>query len=184
MGKVADPQNISTTVKAAGGGADISFASGVNGEPSKYQRDVIRHICEKSWENEPTVGEVLRAKNVPFEDYMTYCQGDLLGIMKIESGFNCNAENTATKREKSYGCFQIRLDMPSRRHITVKEAKDLFFSSAWTISRLVGNDWMPRTINGKINRYSVQCHNGCNANNGYWQNAVAWSNQFIKKYDL
>ena len=118
---------------------------------------------------------------------MTYCQADLLGIIKVESGFNCNAENIGTPIEKSYGCYQIRLDMPNRKHITIENAKDMFWSSAWTINRLVAYGWLPRTIDGKANRYAIKAHNSVSKTymtDKYTVNAVYWSEKFINDYGL
>lgn len=124
-----------------------------------------------------------------FDDYMTYCQADLLGLIWNETvpKFDCNSENIDTPREKSYGCYQIRLDMPSRKYIKVSDAKDLFWSSAWTISRLVTNGWVPRTVDGRAGRWALKCHNGCEDNfmtSSYTVNAVEMSNFYIEEYNL
>lgn len=119
---------------------------------------------------------MLRHKGVEFDDYLTYCQADLLGIMRAESSFNCGAKNES-RIEHSYGCYQINLD--AHRHISREQAHDIFYSSAWTISHLVGKGWLPRTVNGQANRYALQCHNGCGVANGYWQAVLGYSNSFL-----
>ena len=104
------------------------------------------------------------------------CRYDLLGISMKESTFNCNAENTKTSREKSYGCYQIRLDMPSRKHIEIAEAKDYRWASAWTIDRIVNNGYP------KYRTAAIQCHNGCGVNNGYAAKVKYWSDSFETIY--
>lgn len=102
-------------------------------------------------------------------------------MARKESGFNCESANE--KGEHSYGCFQINRDY--HKHIKIKEAKDIYFASAWTISNLVGHGWLPRTMNGNSNRRAIQRHNG--SNDIAWQYAlkvVEYSNLFIKTYDL
>jgi hypothetical protein len=142
------------------------------------QLAIIKEVCEQSWADVPTVREPLLARGVPYDDYMTYCQADLLAIAWSESRFNCSAIGD---NGHSLGCFQIYKVVHS--HLTDNDRYDFRFSASWTINRLVAYGWTPRTINGQANRHAIQCHNGCNVNNGYWQNAVKKSNEFIELYD-
>lgn len=153
---------------------------GNGARPSDHQRAIIREVCEQSWQNVPSVGDTMRAKKVPFGDYMTYCQADLLAIVYNESRFNCGAVGD---NGHSLGCFQVYAK--AHPHITDEERLDFRWAAAWTVNRLIAYGWLPRTINGKSNRYAISKHNGTgDAAWNYALNAVYMSNLLIKEYSL
>jgi hypothetical protein len=118
---------------------------------------------------------------VPYGDYLTFCRGDLLGIIWAESRFDCSVRGDG---DLSRGCLQIyAVAHPS---ITDAQAFDLRWSAAWTLHRMtVGYGWMPRTTNGKANRYAISKHNGSGlAAQAYAAKVVEKSNSFIELYGL
>lgn len=111
---------------------------------------------------------------------MTYCQADLLAITWMESRFDCSVIGD---NGHSRGCAQIYdIAHPWVKH---EEAFDYRWSMAFTINRLVQYRWVPRTYNGKNNRYAISKHNGTGTQAwNYALNAVGMSNLFIKEYNF
>ena len=79
-----------------------------------------------------------------------FCQKDLLAIAYTEHrDLNCNRKGDGGK---SVGCYQIHLGY--HPEVTAEQAKDLKFSIAWTLNRLVANKYpQKRSI-------AVMKHNG------------------------
>jgi hypothetical protein len=79
-----------------------------------------------------------------------FCQKDLLAIAYTEHrDLNCDRKGDGGK---SVGCYQIHLGY--HPEVTVEQAKDLKFSIAWTLNRLVANKYpVKRSI-------AVMKHNG------------------------
>ena len=96
--------------------------------------------------------------------YGVSCAKTLVGIMWKES------QGVATAigdNGKARGYFQIHYKLHG---ITIKCAEDLKCSARWTLSYLEQNSY-PKYVT-----YAVQCHNGCNAGNGYAASAIRWGN--------
>lgn len=75
----------------------------------------------------------------------------VLAIAEQESGYDPNAE-AITPYEESYGLYQINL--LAHPEVTIEQAKDVEFSTRWTIDNLIGHDYPDDTFN------AVARHNG------------------------
>jgi hypothetical protein len=97
-----------------------------------------------------TLLEVCKAKG-----YDEACAKTLLGILWKESLGNAKAVGD---QGRSRGYFQIRYKL---HKISIDCAEDLRCSAEWTLTYLEHNGYP------KFPVYATQCHNGCNARNGY-----------------
>lgn len=108
----------------------------------KTVQDVLLGVCRDRGYDEP-------------------CAKVLLGMLWKESQ---NVATAVGDRGLSFGYFQInRYYHPE---VSVACAEDLKCSADWTLDYLEGNSY-PKYVN-----YAVQCHNGCNINNGYAASAL------------
>lgn len=87
--------------------------------------------------------------------YDASCAKALLGMMWKESLYDGTAIGD---RGKARGYFQIHYRLHG---ISVECAENLVCSADWTLDYLEQNGY-PRW-----RAYAIQCHNGCNAGNGY-----------------
>ena len=92
--------------------------------------------------------------------YGESCAKALLGMMWKESK---NDPNAVGDHGLALGYFQIHYKMHG---VTRACAKDLRCSAEWTIGYMESNGYP------KYTAYAVQCHNGCNAGNGYAASAL------------
>ncbi|MCK9361298.1 hypothetical protein M0Q28_03640 [Patescibacteria group bacterium] len=114
---------------------------------------------------EPTVQEVLL--NVcEANGYGVDCAKTLLGMLWTESS---NQSTVIGDNGKARGYFQIHYKL---HKITSACAEDLVCAANWTINYLERNSY-PKYVN-----YAIQCHNGCNANNGYVNKVQRYAKQF------
>ncbi|OGM00406.1 hypothetical protein A2480_04100 [Candidatus Uhrbacteria bacterium RIFOXYC2_FULL_47_19] len=93
------------------------------------------------------------------------CARTLLGMLWKES---LNDAKAIGDSGRARGYFQIHYRLHG---IPVGCAEDLHCSSNWTLSYLEQNGY-PRYVT-----YAVQCHNGCNINNGYAASALRWGDR-------
>ncbi len=116
-------------------------------------------------ETAPTVQEVLLGV---CEDrgYGEDCAKTLLGMLWTESS---NRSTVIGDGGRARGYFQIHYKL---HKITTACAEDLVCSSNWTISYLERNQY-PKYVD-----YAVQCHNSCNAGNGYVGKVKRYAAQF------
>lgn len=114
---------------------------------------------------EPTVQEVLLSV-CKENGYGTDCAKTLLGMLWTESS---NRFDVIGDNGKARGYFQIHYKL---HKITAACAEDLACSAQWTINYLERNSY-PKYVN-----YAIQCHNGCNANNGYVNKVQRYAKQF------
>jgi hypothetical protein len=97
--------------------------------------------------------------------YGEACARHLLGMMWKESLFDHDAVGD---QGRALGYFQIHY----RLHRVAPEcATDARCSAHWTIDYLESNGY-PKHVS-----YAVQCHNGCNAGNGYAASALRWGDR-------
>jgi len=89
------------------------------------------------------------------------CAKDLLGMLWKES---LNEATAVGDQGRARGYFQIWVNLHG---ISVACAEDLECSSNWSLDYLESNGY-PTYVN-----YAVQCHNGCNIDNGYAASARA-----------
>lgn len=87
--------------------------------------------------------------------YGEECAKTLLGMAWKESNFKGNAIGD---QGRARGFFQIWYKL---HNISIDCAEDLRCSADWTIDYLESNSYP------KYPMYAVQCHNGCNIENGY-----------------
>lgn len=114
---------------------------------------------------EPSVQDVLL--NVcEIRGYGKDCAKTLLGMLWTESS---NQSTVIGDNGKARGYFQIHYKM---HNISSDCAEDLICSANWTLDYLESNNY-PTYVN-----YAVQCHNGCNANNGYVSKVIRYGNSF------
>lgn len=92
--------------------------------------------------------------------YGQACAQHLLGMLWKESN---NIATAVGDRGKARGYFQIWVKL---HKISVDCAEDLECSANWTIDYLERNGY-PRYV-----AYAIQCHNGCNIDNGYAASAM------------
>lgn len=102
----------------------------------------------------PTVQDVLLSV-CEMNGYGQECAQTLLGMLWNESS---NVFDAVGDHGAARGYFQIHYTL---HNITTACAEDLVCSANWTIQYLERNGY-PDYVN-----YAVQCHNGCNATNGY-----------------
>jgi hypothetical protein len=112
----------------------------------------------------PTVDEILLDVCAD-RGYGEECAKTLLGMLWKESLNNAKAIGDGGRAR---GYFQIHYRL---HKISVECAEDLRCSADWTISYLERNGY-PRYVT-----YAVQCHNGCNARNGYAASALRHGNR-------
>lgn len=97
------------------------------------------------------------------------CARALLGMMWKES---LNDNTAVGDRGKARGYFQIH----HRLHgVAIDCAEDLACSADWTL------DYMERNGYPRYAYYAVQCHNGCNAGNGYAASVLRHGNRLWGK---
>jgi hypothetical protein len=92
--------------------------------------------------------------------YGQACAQHLLGMLWKESN---NIANAVGDRGKARGYFQIWVKL---HNISVDCAEDLECSANWTLTYMERNSY-PRYV-----AYAIQCHNGCNIDNGYAASAM------------
>lgn len=92
--------------------------------------------------------------------YGESCAKALLGMMWKESN---NHAQAIGDNGKARGYFQIHYKM---HKVDVACAEDLRCSAEWSLDYLESNSY-PKHV-----AYAVQCHNGCNAGNGYAASAL------------
>lgn len=97
--------------------------------------------------------------------YDASCAKALLGMMWKESLYDGSAIGD---RGKARGYFQIHYRLHG---ISIECAEDLVCSADWTLDYLEQNGY-PRWRS-----YAIQCHNGCNAGNGYAASALRHGNR-------
>lgn len=97
--------------------------------------------------------------------YDESCAKALLGMMWKESLYDATAIGD---RGKARGYFQIHYRL---HDISIGCAEDLVCSTGWTLDYLEQNGY-PRW-----RTYAIQCHNGCNARNGYAASALRHGNR-------
>lgn len=107
----------------------------------------------------PTVQEVL-LDVCTTRGYGQTCAQHLLGMLWNESN---NIYNAVGDRGKASGYFQIWTKL---HKIKIVCAEDLVCSANWTLNYLERNKYK------KYPSYAIQCHNGCNINNGYAAKAL------------
>lgn len=103
---------------------------------------------------QPSVQDVL-LKVCQANGYGEACAKTLLGMVWVESN---NISTAIGDGGRARGYFQIHYKL---HNITTDCAEDLVCSADWTIQYLERNAY-PKYVN-----YAVQCHNSCNAGNGY-----------------
>ncbi len=131
--------------------------------PAPVVADVIEPTPEI--EPAPTVQDVL-LDVCTTRGYGEACAKHLLGMLWNES---TNVYNAVGDRGKASGYFQIWTKL---HKITVACAEDLVCSANWTLNYLERNKYK------KYPTYAIQCHNGCNINNGYAAKALRNGNKF------
>lgn len=87
--------------------------------------------------------------------YGEECAKNLLGMLWKESN---NIATAVGDQGRARGYFQIWIHL---HKISLNCAEDLQCSANWTIDYLESNSYP------KYARYAIQCHNGCNIDNGY-----------------
>lgn len=92
--------------------------------------------------------------------YGVPCAKALLGMMWKESLYDANAVGD---NGRARGYFQIWYRLHG---VSIECAEDLECSAEWTLRYMETNGY-PRYAT-----YAVQCHNGCNAGNGYAASAL------------
>lgn len=103
---------------------------------------------------EPTVQDVL-LDVCEIRGYGQECAQTLLGMVWTESN---NISTAVGDNGRARGYFQIWYQLHA---IPIACAEDLVCSADWTITYLERNSY-PTYVS-----YAVQCHNSCNAGNGY-----------------
>ena len=109
--------------------------------------------------------------------YGLSCAKTLLGMMWKES---LNDGKAIGDNGKARGYFQIHYRLHG---VDIACAEDLECSAEWSLRYLESNGY-PRYVS-----YAVQCHNGCNAGNGYAASALRhgermWSHDFDAPREL
>lgn len=108
--------------------------------------------------------------------YGEECAKDLLGMLWKESK---NVPTAIGDQGRARGYFQIWVHLHG---ISVACAEDLECSSNWTLDYLESNGY-PTYVS-----YAIQCHNGCNIDNGYassarWHGRRLWDQPLPLKGD-
>lgn len=109
--------------------------------------------------------------------YDASCAKALLGMMWKESLYDGTAIGD---RGKARGYFQIHYRL---HDVSVECAENLVCSADWTLDYLEQNGYPRWRI------YAIQCHNGCNAGNGYAASVLRhgermWYHDFNSTYAL
>ena len=107
----------------------------------------------------PTVQEALLSV-CESKGYGEDCAKTLLGILWTESN---NISTAVGDHGLARGYFQIHYKM---HKVTTGCAEDIVCSATWTIDYLEAHGY-PDFV-----KYAVQCHNSCNAGNGYAAKAI------------
>lgn len=120
--------------------------------------------------------EVVEAKELTVQEallsvceangYGEDCAKTLLGMLWTESS---NRATVIGDSGRARGYYQIHYRL---HNISTDCAEDIICSSQWTIDYLERNHY-PRYVN-----YAVQCHNSCNAGNGYVNKVIRYGNYF------
>lgn len=92
--------------------------------------------------------------------YGQECAQNLLGMLWKESN---NIATAVGDHGKARGYFQIHYKL---HKISIGCAEDLVCSANWTLTYLERNGY------AKYPTYAIQCHNGCNIDNGYAASAI------------
>lgn len=108
--------------------------------------------------------------------YGEECAKDLLGMLWKESK---NVSTAVGDQGRARGYFQIWIKLHG---ISLKCAEDLECSSNWTLDYMESNGY-PTYVH-----YAIQCHNGCNIDNGYaasarWHGRRLWNQHLPLKGD-
>lgn len=119
--------------------------------PTEQEQEQNRELIP---ETPPTVQEVL-LDVCEAREYGEDCAKTLLGMLWTESS---NRSTVIGDGGRARGYFQIHYKL---HKITTACAEDLVCSANWTLSYLERNQY-PKYVN-----YAIQCHNSCNAGNGY-----------------
>ncbi len=93
------------------------------------------------------------------------CARTLLGMLWKES---LNDAQAIGDYGQARGYFQIWYRLHG---ISIDCAEDLTCSANWTLDYLEQNGYPHHKA------YAIQCHNGCEIWNGYWQSAVRWGDR-------
>jgi hypothetical protein len=102
----------------------------------------------------PTIQDIL-TQVCETRGYGEDCAKQLLGMIWKESRGLATAVGD---HGQAQGYFQIHYKL---HHISLSCAQDLKCSANWTLDYLESN-FYPKYV-----KYAIQCHNGCNADNGY-----------------
>ncbi|KAA0206348.1 hypothetical protein EDM68_02490 [Candidatus Uhrbacteria bacterium] len=115
--------------------------------------------------NTPTVQDVL-LHVCEERGYGEDCAKTLLGMLWTESS---NRSTVIGDGGRARGYFQIHYRL---HNISIDCAEDLVCSANWSLSYLEKNHY-PKYVN-----YAIQCHNSCNAGNGYVGKVKRYAAQF------
>lgn len=80
------------------------------------------------------------------------CYADLVAMAKVETGFDCSKDNIATRKEKSYGCWQWNLKV--HKGVSVGQARDPYWAAEATLVRMMSFGYPERRSLGILR------HNG------------------------
>lgn len=119
--------------------------------PNTIENPAIAPVVE---EFKPSVQDVL-LKVCQANGYGQECAQTLLGMVWVESN---NISTAIGDSGRARGYFQIWYKL---HNISIACAEDLVCSADWTIKYMERHSY-PKYVN-----YAVQCHNSCNAGNGY-----------------
>lgn len=100
--------------------------------------------------------------------YEPFCWKDLKAIGKVESQLDIHTK--PGDNGCSIGIFQINVCV--HKNVTMTQAEDPWFAARWTLNYLVNNGYP------EYRRYAIQCHNGCNASNGYVDKVCGFAKSF------
>ncbi len=123
--------------------------------PAEQNLLPIEEVKSRELSVQETLLQVCEARG-----YGEGCAKALLGMMWKESTNHAQAIGDAGKAR---GYFQIHYKM---HKVDVSCAEDLRCSAEWSLDYLESNGY-PKHV-----AYAVQCHNGCNAGNGYAASAL------------
>lgn len=145
----------------------IGYAATVPGTVVYAPDNTMMITSEERSENVETSKSFLTAQGILLDacearGYGEDCAKHLLGMMWKES---LNTATAIGDGGKARGYFQIHYRM---HRVPVSCAEDLRCSAEWTLDYLEYNGY-PYSV-----YYAVQCHNGCNAGNGYAASAMRW----------
>jgi hypothetical protein len=134
---------------------EISFAS-----LTEYVLNETGSIETTVIEKKPELVQDVLTEVCEARGYGEECAKHLLGMLWKESN---NIATAIGDKGKARGYFQIWYKL---HKITIECAEDLRCSANWTIDYLESNHY-PKYVS-----YAVQCHNGCNIDNGYAASAL------------